>query len=333
MRDGIRFSQLEAAVFVAMTVPLTLVGARLHWRWVLVAVLCAAAYYYIMYRTSDEKTLAEQTLSAYGKGGRVLLGLVCVWFIWLCGWLSDRSALVFVQTQTTPYTGLLLLALAAWTAKHGIRAVVRCGAVLLPLVLLLEGVVLVGSAPGVKTEWLAPFGDLRQGLLFLPLLTVPTVARYYKTTRNKTDRPALWLLTGGILALAASVITAGCLSPHIAAEQMSFYTLAQSVSLFGTVERFEALISAACLVGYFLLCALLLCTVRELLSMLLPKLPEQKIWLYPPAALAAIISGALPLWIFALGAAIFCGIFPVLTQGIVALKKDGKNTEKTRKSC
>lgn len=331
MRDGIRFSQLAASAFVAMTVPLTLIGARLHWRWVLLALLCAAVYYYIMYRTGSENTLTEQTLAAYGKGGKAVLRLVCVWYVWLAGWLADRSALVFPQTQSLRYAGLLLLALAAWQAKHGIRSVVRSGAVLLPLVVLLEGIVLVGSAPKVKTDWLALHSDVRQTLLFFPLLTFSTAARYYKTVRRETDRPALWLLAGGVLAVAASAITAGCLSPRIAQEQMSFYTLAQSVSIFGTVERFEALISAACLVGYFLFCALLLCTVRELLSVLLPAGSESRLWLFPPAAAAAVVSSGLPLWIFSVGAAIFCGIFPILTQGIVARKKDEKITEKNRK--
>lgn len=316
-----------------MTVPLTLIGARLHWRWVLVALLGAAVYYYIMYRLDREKPLAEQTLAVFGKWGKPLLWLIAVWLIWLAGWLSDRSTLVFPQTQTQPLAGLPILLLAAWTAKHGIRAVVRSGAVLLPLICLFDAIVLLGSAPKIRVQWLAPTADLRQSLLFLPLLTVPTVARYFQTDHRKTDRPALWLAAGGILALAASVVTAGCLSARIAAEPMSFYTQARSVSLLGTMERFEALISGACLIGYFCLCAIMLCTVRKLLQTLLPQVPEKKIWLFVPTALAAALSAGLPVWIFAIGAAIFCGIFPLLTQGIVALKKDEKNIEKSEKSC
>lgn len=317
----------------AMSVPLTLIGARLHWRWVLAAILCAAVYYYIMYRLDRGKPLAEQMLTAYGKGGKPILWLIVLWLLWLTGWLADRSTLVFPQSQTKLLTGLPMLLLAAWAAKQGIRTVLRCGAVLLPLICLLTGTVLLGSAPKIRAAWLTPAGDFRQALLFLPILTLPTVSLFLPAKREGKDRKVWWLLAGGALALAASLVTAGCLSPKIAEQTMSFYALASSVSLLGTVERFEALISGACLAGYFCLCALLLCSVRRLLAVLLSEQTAKKLWLFPPAALAAVLSSGLPVWIFCVGAAIFCGIFPLITQGIVALKKDEKNSEKTGKSC
>ncbi len=315
----------------AMSVPLTLIGARLHWRWVLAAIVCAAVYYYIVYRLGCGKPLAEKTLTAYGRGGRPILWMNVLWLIWLTGWLADRSTLVFPQSQTKLLTGLPVLLLAAWTAKQGTRTALRCGTVLLPLICLLNGTVLLGSVPKIRTAWLTPAGDLRQALLFLPILLLPTVSMFLPAKREGKDRRAWWLAAGSVLALMASLVTAGCLSPKIAEQTMSFYTLASSVSLLGTVERFEALISGACLCGYFCLCTLLLCAVRRLLAVLLPEQTAKKYWLFPPAALAAILSDGLPVWIFSVGAAIFCGIFPLLTQGMVALKKDEKISEKTGK--
>ena len=330
MRDGLTARQLCAALFAGLTVPLVLVGARLHWRWVLLAVLLAGLYYYIMYRTKCETPLARLMLSAFGKAGKLLLLSAAVFFVCLAGCLANRSSLSFPQTADAPLAGLALLAVSAWAAGKGIRAVVRCSAVLFVLLALLYGVVLLGSAPRVQLRWLAPAGDIRQTALFFGVLLLPTVCLYFAPQENNTS-PALWLLACGALALAASVVTAGCLSPRIAAEEMSFYQLAQSVSLFGMVERFEALISAAFLFGAFCLTGLLLCAAREALSVLLPHKRVPRLLPAAAAVPAALFSSAIPLWVWSLGAAIFCGIFPLLTQGIVALKKDKKISKKTGK--
>lgn len=298
-----------------MAIPLTLVAARLHVRWVLLALLLAAAYYYIMYKLSGDTTLQTASVRVFGSVGKVMLCLLAAWLVLLAGWLARKSVLSFPQTADAPLTALLLLALAAWTARNGIRCVVRCGCILLVLLGVLYGVVLVFSAPKVELRQLAPVGTPSQSLLFLPLLTVPTLTRCYQPA-EATGKRSPWLIAGGMLALAASVITAGCLSPQLAEEEMSFYALSRSVSLFGTMERFEALISAACETSYFCAVSFLLCTVRELLLPLFPKLPEKKLRLFPFAAAAALLSNGLRVSFFAVGASVFCGIFPLVTQGI-----------------
>lgn len=330
MRDGLTSRQLCAALFAGLTVPLALVGARLHWRWVLLAELLAGLYYYIMYRTKRDPPLAHLALSAFGKPGKALLLPVAAFFVCLAGFAANRSSLSFPQTAELPVTGLVLLAVSALAAKKGIRALVRCGALLCVLLIALYGIVLLGSAPRVQIRWLTPAGDLKQTALFLGILTLPTVCLYFHPEEDNTA-PALWFLACGVLALAASLVTAGCLSPKIAAEEMSFYTLAQSVSLFGTLERFEAIISAAFLSGAFCLAGLFLCAAREVLFVLLPQDRASRLPLFAFAAPAALFSGRIPLWVWACGAAIFCGIFPVLTQGIVGLKKEEKISEKTGK--
>lgn len=314
-----------------MTVPLVLVGARLHWRFVLLAVLPAILYYYIMYRTKRDTPLPQLALSALGKAGRALLWAASLFLLCLAGCLANRSSLSFPQTANAPLAGLALLALSAWAAKKGIRALVRCGAVLCVLLTVLYGLVLLGSAPKVRLRWLAPAGGIEQTALFSGILMLPTVCLYFRPEEDNA-RPALWLTAGASLALAASVITAGCMSPQIAAEELSFYRLAQSVSLFGAVERFEALISAAFLFGSFCLIGLLLCAVREALFVLLPEQHASRVPLLVLAAPAALCSAGTPLWVWAVGAAIFCGIFPLITQVIVGLKKAKKISGKNRKN-
>lgn len=303
-----------------MTVPLTLLAACLHWRWVLLALLAAGVYYYIMYKLRSKAPLAKQAVTAFGKAGKALLWLTALWLVCLAGYLSTRSTLSFPQTAAKPLTGLLLLALASWAAKIGIRAVVRCSVILLLLLTVLYGIVLLFSAPQVRLPNLAPFGDPTQALLFFPVLTVPTLLLYYRPIRDGT-RPAPWLIAGAVLALAASVITAGCLSPQLAQEETGFYDLSRSVSLFGTVQRFESLISSASLVGFFCAISFLLCTAREILSSLLPQLSGKSLFLFPFAAAGALLSSGISPVVFAVGAATFCAVFPLVTQGIGGIKK------------
>lgn len=318
MRDRLTFKQLAATVLAGLSVPLTLLGARLHWRWVLAAVLLAVIYYCILNRITAKAPLTELTVSVCGTAGKWMLGLIAVWLVWLAGFLADKSALSFPQTAGLPLTGLAVLALAAWAAKDGIRTVVRCGTLLLFLLAVLYATVLIFSAPQVRINWLAPAGDWTQAVFFFPLLTLPTLTLYYQPEPDGTS-PVPWLTAGAVLTLAASVITAGCLSAPIAAQKMSFYTLARSVSLFGTVLRFEALISAACLAGFFCLIGFVLCTAREILMFLGCK--REMLWIFLSSVLAAVLSDRLSPTVFSVGAGIFCGAFPLITQGIGGRKK------------
>lgn len=316
MRDEVSFRQLSATALAGMAAPLILLGARLHWRWVLVALLASAIYYYIMYKIRTRQPLTKRLVSS--QTGSVLLCLTAVWLLWLAGFMADKSVLSFPQTANQPLTGLLLLGLAAWAAQGGIRTVVRCGAVLLPVLAVLFGIVLMFSVPGVSLAQLKPYGDWTQAATLFAVLTLPTLCLYIPP-ENGLGKPAPWILAGGLLTLAASVITAGCLSAPVAAKPMSFYTLAQSVSLFGTMERFEALSSAACLAGYFCLLAFLLCIANKLLSALFPKIPAWLLWLL--AAVSALVSNEVSVAFAAVTASIFCAVFPLLTQAIGGRKK------------
>lgn len=320
MRDGLTTRQLAATMLAGMAVPLTLRSAQMHWRWVLLALLAAALYYYIMYRKKRTVPLTELTVSAYGKAGKPVLWAAAIWLLWLSGYVAKQSVNAFPQTTGQPLTGLLLLGIASWAAKKGTSAVARCGALLILLLGVLYGIVLIFIAPQVQLRWLAPYGTWKQSIGLFPLLTVPSLLLYFKPDQNNT-KPLPWLAVGGILALAASIITAGCLSPRLAAEQMSFYTLSRSVSLFGTMERFEALISAACLTGYFCLMGLMLCAAKEIMQYLLVQVPEKRILIFLPSAVAAVVSTMLPTTVFVVGTAIFSGVFPLVTQEIGRLKK------------
>ena len=117
-----------------------------------------------------------------------------------------------------------------------------------------------------------------------------------------------------------AAVTAGTLSPTLAQGPSAFWSLSRSVSVLGVVRRFEALVSAALLIGSFGLSALLLNAARCMLDRLAPNKAKQISELALPILLAlACLPGAdlLP----ACGAlAMIGGVFCVLIQ-----RAGGKN--------
>ena len=95
------------------------------------------------------------------------------------------------------------------------------------------------------------------------------------------------------------------------------------MSVLDVMERFEPLVSAALLMGFFALESLLFAACRAQLDAAVPSLREKK-W---AGAALGVLAFALTFAadgigpeVWALGAAIFWGIAPLLTQLIVAIK-------------
>jgi MFS family permease len=126
-----------------------------------------------------------------------------------------------------------------------------------------------------------------------------------------------------LFATVASIITAGVLSPGIAAATPNaFYETCRSLNLFGVARRFEPLISAGMTVGWFVLISLLLSCCGALTHKLFPGRGRYGVWI--AAVFAAIVKlCGLHIWpwlpVF-LGGLFWVG-FPLLAQGLEREKK------------
>lgn len=215
--------------------------------------------------------------------------------------------------------GLILLALAAWSAWKGPSAAARVGCVLFWFVLLLYLVLLGAGLKQVRLQWLLPTRGDADALGCVLLLT-PAAAAIHLNKREKCS-PRLTVI--GLFALAASVVTAGVLSPELAVQyDLPFYEMIRSLTIRGNARRFEALLSAAMTVGWFALISLYLSLAGKWTEALFPGRGRGGVI---AAALAAAgillcdlhIDGAILL----LAAAIFWVIMPLATQGIDKIKK------------
>lgn len=241
-------------------------GCGFGWIWVLGAGLLVTGYYIYM----DVKLGSRGVASLLP---RALAVAALLWLILLMAWTADLANGAFPMVNGYPVLGWTILALSAWGAQKGVAACARCAGVLCLFLAALYGVIAVFALPDVQIEYLMPAGDWRDGLMSVGLFLLPAAVWYLPCTRSK-KRPAwqMALLIPLASALLAAV-TIGVLSPTLARElPSSLYVLAQSVSLFGVVERIEPLLSAAMTMGVFCLVAVMVCACTRLWG----KLPLRK---------------------------------------------------------
>lgn len=297
--------------FCAFSVPAILVLPRLGWLWATLACLLPAAILLLAPRRTS-----GNAPNFAGKAGMTLLllwnlVLLGAWTRQLCGIYPGGDALI----------GILLLLLAVYAASKGVGTVVRVGAICFFFLVIIYGALMGFALPVLQKQWLAPV--TRADWRLVPAALVPTLALWLCGDEKKT-RALPWMLGGIVLTALAALVTAGNVSPEVAAKQsFPFYTAAKSVSIFGTMERLEPLVSAALTAGGFCLLGLICCVNTKILSRLLP-LTEPY-----PALINFLVGGAF-LWLsglltgtaLAVGTAIFWGIFPLLPPSLGARKKE-----------
>jgi len=209
---------------------------------------------------------AAQLLSAmFGKGGKVLAALMLVWTVVLMGRTAALADTAFPMVDGFPFLGLVMLAVAAWGGEKGAAACGRCAGVLSLFLLALYGLIAVFALPDVQLRWLQPLPDWENGIRSAGWFLMPAAIWFLPCRRGKTKRVRSGLMILPCSAALLAAITDGVLSPQLAAQQSpALYMVAQSVSLFGVLERMEPLLSVAMTMGVFSLLSALTCACREL---------------------------------------------------------------------
>lgn len=269
-----------------------------------------------------------------------VLSLLCVWLRWGFGaepqgklisvfqWIllalvlgSACQASVQSWPQGAhPAVGIILLILAVWAAWKGPSASARVGCVLFWFVLLLYLVLLGAGVKDVQIKWLTPtVAEDVSGFACVLLLT-PAVAAIHLNKRENV-KPRLLLI--GVFCTVGAAITAGVLSPQVAADrQNAFYEMTRSLNLLGQARRFEAVLSAGMTTGWFSLLSLYLTLCAQLAETVRTEWGK---WGSAAAAASAAaillcdlhISGLLLLIL----TAVFWVLLPLLTQGVDKIKK------------
>lgn len=301
-----------ALTFCAATVPAIVILPRAGWLWGGLAAV-GTALLVLLARRNTAQLVERVGQTVLGKAA---LTLLLLWNLLLLG--AGARLLCGVFPRGNVLIGLLLLLLSAYSAARGIEVLARVGAICFFFLFILYSILFGFSLPDLKAAWLAPM--LRPDWRLLPAALVPMLALWLPDRRGACGK---WLLGGVVLTLLAGIVTAGSLSPELAAqEQFPFYTAAKSVSIFGAMERLEPVVSSALTAGGFCLLGLICAVNGRLLAVLAPKIE-------PRAAVVNFLSGGTLLWgssllsgtALALGTAIFWGAMPILLPLVVPKEK------------
>lgn len=254
-----------------------------------------------------------------------------VWWVWCRGgsredkawWLRALFAVLVAGVvakasaaswpgDNAPGVPLILLALAAWSAGKGPSAAARVGCVLFWFVLGLYLLVLGSAAKEIQWRWLQPTSeDVPWMGLVIGLL--PGAAVYLK----KEQEVSLRVVVPGGFGVAASLVTAGVLSPWVAEKVPdAFYEMTRSLEVLGVARRFEAVLSAGMTVGWFSCLTILLSVVGEAVEH--HKEGQGRAAVYVGAAVAGVwvlLDRRLPALVFAVSALVLWTIVPLLDNG------------------
>lgn len=259
-KDHISARQLGALAVTAAGLPIFRICCRLSWNWVLLGAVAAAG-------TLSAMTAVVQRRRSAGKqpgpGNAVLLPLLLLAAL-MAAW---ESAFAFPETAGSWLAAAIVLGLSAAAAWIGPAAAGRCAGILLWTTGALYGIVLVLSLPQIRLEWIAPAGTYLDAVKVWAALLLPGAALCLAPALGEDQQLPHWpWWVAAALAVAASVVTAGILSPALARESEAFRTLARGVSVLGVIRRFEALVNGAMLMSGFSLCALLLTAMTAVFS-------------------------------------------------------------------
>lgn len=315
--------QLGALSFCAMSVPAVLLFPPSGWLCAGLAGAVSTGLVWLFQRKPCNETAF--TRASQGLPGKALVTASFLWNCLAMGAASRALCGIFPTAQPTPLIGLILLLLAAYAAQNG--RLLPVAAICFFFLLGLYGLLFGFALPDLRVQWLAP--TLAPDWAALSAVLLPMNALWL--SGEKPARLWPWLAGGTALAVLASIITAGSLSPQITRElSFPFYEAAKSVSVLGVIQRLEPLLSAGLCAGGFCLLGLL-CQVNGKMSKALR--PQKKSHAGAVNFLLGTggyyLSGLLPGWVFAIGSAIFWGFLPFLLQYLGF----EKNFKKIRKKC
>ena len=186
--------------------------------------------------------------------------------LWLAVPLAVFAAVardLFPDASNEVYVPLVVLALSWLLARHPRDGVLACCVIVAYFLLAAVAVVCVFSLPGLQWRWLSPSFDWMEALTALAFagggMALSSAVPGVKPGK-------LWRWIAFLCPAVIAAVVAGSLSEPLARQQdAAFYTLSRSISLFGVVERFEALVASCLTLGLCSACALLLHAARQLI--------------------------------------------------------------------
>ena len=242
-----------------------------------------------------------------------------VWCALLGAYVLARTRGLFPQAGGSYLIPAVLAGLAAYSASRGEGTALRAGAAARGFVLALPVLIALFSVP--ETEFRALLAPVRwrEAALAAGVCLVPGMA-LRRGGRGTASAAAAAVIAA---ALPAAVCYGTLGAAQTADDPFPLYRAAQTISVFGVMERFEVLLSGALAASAFFALA----GIAETGLSGVKKAPDG--WGaagFSAAALAlSVPAGLLPAWFFAAGSGVCCGLVPL---GILLVAAGKKVSEK-----
>lgn len=331
--DRMSDRQLYSWSLAAALAPGLFLAPAVPWLGVVLGVIVAGVFLWLLRRLEGKAMMpagiAGQVRKACGPVlGRILLLLAAAAMAAILSCLGVWCDEAFPTAGGLwLYPGILLV-LAATAQYRGVAVPARVGAILGPVLTVMAGGMLLFALPDVHTAYLAPTAQASGVGRVAAALLLPFAALWLRPhVRSTGSRVFLWGITAAAVLVLAAVVTGGSLGPVLSAGlPFPLYTMTQSLRLFGSMERFEAILSALMVAGFFASMLLALSAGTEMLRVLFQNSSGR--WLGSVMAAAGyggiwlVRENTFP--IFAVAVLLFCGLMPLVVLSLVSTKKDKK---------
>ncbi len=305
---------LTAWISCGMLGPLALAASRSSWLAVLLTGLLCTLLCGVIHTFSDGHIWEH----------KLYCGILGLWNLYAVAVVAAQSPICWPGKGSELAVSLVLLLLAAASAWNGAERASRGAAVLLPLCVLVFAVVLACGVGNIRWSRVGVSTAAPSGMpLFLFLLPVAATA-----IPRQPGAAVYRCMTGlSIFALALSVVATGILSLPIAVTKAdAFYEVSKSLSLFGAIQRFEAVTAVAVTLSVYAMLSMLLSGASHMAEQISPG-SGRFATIIGTGLSAAIVVGKFYLdsRLLAVLALLIWGIFPVLASLIPSGKKEEKD--------
>lgn len=304
--EKIPLRQMSAWLFAAMVPVAIQLTTGASWLMVLIATAVSLLAFWLRKRWGEI------------PGGKIYPLSVCLTLVLLISTLSEETIRCWPSGGHVAVP-LILLGLALWSAWKGPKAIAGVGSVLFWFFLVLFLLLFGAGLREIEARWLIPgVSDISTMGCVLLLTPLAAVIHLNKCDRNKISVAAV----AGTFCIAASLITAGVLSPAVASSKpYPFYEMTRSLTILGQARRFEAILSAGTTIGWYVLFSMYLSVCGEMSERVWEGKGRKGILLATVTAAACILFGVkIPGGILLITTVLLWLIIPLLT-GLYRLRK------------
>lgn len=246
----------------------------------------AAAMQWFMKNRGEGEGMGELILRSVGPAaGRAVLVLTAIWLVLYAGFILRISAerllaAVFERGGIWIFV-VMTLGVSVMAALGKTRSLARTAQIMLIFGILMA-VIILFSLVDIRAENLLPVEPAEIKGIFLgaiPIINVQAIFVYFmfllghcRKKPGGVKQAAGWIAaaTAGILIIILTTI--GTMSAGLTERLRNpFFTMIKNITVFGTVERIEAVVVAAWVITDFMLLAVLLTVGSEIIKLTVPR--------------------------------------------------------------